>query len=184
MKKIVSIFLLSILLFNWFGYRLLIAVIEKSENAKLEAQLDNDNYEESELISIKIPVTYLPYYNNSASFERVDGQVEIEGTQYKYVKRRIYNDSLELLCIPNSAVMKLCVAKDEYFKFINDLHGTQTKNENQHSGAKNFSVDYYNANSLFKISSPVINITSVLFYYSTHFHSHYCLVLDQPPENS
>ena len=59
--------------------------------------MENNNYKESQLISPKVPVSYIPYYNNSKSFERIDGQIEIQGGLYKYVKRRIYNDSLELL---------------------------------------------------------------------------------------
>lgn len=173
------------MLFNWFGYRLLTSFLEEKVNSQLEAQLDNNNYDETQLISIKIPVTYLPYYNNSKSFERIDGQIEIEGVQYKYVKRRIYNDSLELLCIPNPDVMRLQVAKNEFFKFVNDLQHTGAgKNETPHpDSSKNFSVDCYTGNDLFEITDPYFSILLITSHYFIHLTSRHALIVEQPPEN-
>jgi len=152
-KKIATILLLGIMIFNLAGYQLFSAYIESKKNAELETQLDNNNYDESQLISVKIPVTYLPYYNNSISYERVDGQIEIEGVQYKYVKRRIYHDSLEMLCIPNHNSMKLLSAKNEFFKFVNDLqHPGQNKNTNSAS-VKSITTDYENAFEQFKVNN-------------------------------
>jgi hypothetical protein len=151
LKKIATILLLGILVFNLAGYQLFSAYIESKKNAELENQLDNNNYDDSQLISVKIPVTYLPYYNNSISYERIDGQIEIEGVQYKYVKRRIYHDSLEMLCIPDHNSMKLLSAKNEFFKFVNDLqHPGQNKNTSSGS-AKSLATDYENAFEQFKI---------------------------------
>lgn len=121
MRSIGTVFFLLVFLFNWFGYRLAIGLLETGSNTMLEAQLDENRYDESQLISFKVPVRYLPYYNNSTEFQRVDGQIEIGGIVYKYVKRRIYNDSLEMLCIPNPTAMQLRTAENEFFRFSNDL---------------------------------------------------------------
>jgi len=88
---------------------------------RLAAKLDRQQYDESQLISIKVPATHLAYYNNSATFERVDGEIEINGILCQYVKRRIYNDSLEVLCIPNHTAMKLRMAGKDHLKLITDL---------------------------------------------------------------
>jgi hypothetical protein len=157
--------------------------MQETASATLESQLDNDNYDETQLISIKIPVTYLPYYNNSISYERIDGQIEIEGVQYKYVKRRIYNDSLEMLCIPDHNVMKLLSAKNEFFKFVNDLqHPGQNKNTNSGS-SKNITTDYETTNE-------ELNIDNFHFKISLHFHyiiyatSVYRKLPERPPKYS
>lgn len=127
MRSVGAALLLLMILFNWFGYRLAIGMMESENNSQLEAQLDENRYDESQLISFKVPVRYLPYYNNSTEFQRVDGQIEIGGVVYKYVKRRIYNDSLEMLCIPNPTAMQLRTAENEFFRFSNDLaHGKKT----------------------------------------------------------
>src|ERR1700733_6515901 len=121
MKRILSILLLALLLFNWLGYRFLISYMAEKANTQLETQLDENNYDGSQLVSLKIPIKYISYFSSSTTYERVDGQIEINGIQYKYVKRRIYNDSLEVLCIPNHEAMKLKAAQNEFFKFSNDL---------------------------------------------------------------
>jgi hypothetical protein len=124
---------MGILLFNWCGYRLLTSWLETRSDRQLEARLDDNAYDESQLFSIKIPATNLSYYNPSTEFERVDGQIEIGGIQYKYVKRRLFNDSLEMLCIPNHAAMSLRTAKNDYFQFANDLqHNGQDKKTESH----------------------------------------------------
>src|SRR5260370_348016 len=128
MKKIAAILLMGILFFNWYGYKLLSFYLEDRADRQLEARLDEDRYDESQLISIKVPSSHLSYYNSTAQFERVDGQIEVGGVEYKYVKRRLFNDSLELLCIPNHAAMKLQTARNQFFQLVNDIqqHNTQS----------------------------------------------------------
>jgi hypothetical protein len=153
MRSIGAVLLLSILLFNWFGYRLVIGVLETQANSALEAQLDQNCFDDAQLISIKVPVRYLPYYTNSSQYERVDGQIEVGGVQYKYVKRRIYNDSLELLCIPNHTAMRLRTAENEFFKFSNDLTHEKKPGDNPH-GRKYFSIDHYTVQADARLVAP------------------------------
>ena len=138
---------MGILFFNWYGYQLVSSWLEERADRQLEARLDNESYDGSQLITLKVPSTHLSYYNPSAQFERADGQIEIGGVRYKYVERRLYNDSLELRCIPNQTAMNLQSARNEFFKLVNDLqqHGGQGKKSDSHSGpGKNlFSTDYY-----------------------------------------
>jgi hypothetical protein len=123
----VTILLLGILLFNWFGYRMLVSYMQNKSNKELEARLDQNNYDESQLISIKIPAVHLSYYNSSQEFERVDGSVEIDGLQYKYVKQRIFNDSIELLCLPDQGKMRLTAFNDDFFRLVNGFQATKSR---------------------------------------------------------
>jgi hypothetical protein len=179
---------MGIILFNWCGYRLLTSCLETRANHQLESQLDNNSYDESQLISIKIPSTHLSYYNSSTQFERVDGQIEIGGVQYKYVKRRLFNDSLELLCIPNHTAMQLRQTKDDFFKLVNDIqqHNGQDKKSDSHPGAaKNFSsidnyatVDPFTMGDLYAVSLPESSP------YAVAIASSYALTAEQPPDRS
>ena len=137
MKKTASILLLGIFLFNWFGYRLLTSFIEQQANHSLQAALDNNNYSESELVSIKVPIN-LPYYTNSKHYEPVEGEIEINGTHYNYVKFRLYNDSIEYVCIPNKAKMRLSNARNEFFKLVNDLQQPSQNKKTGHGNNTNF----------------------------------------------
>jgi hypothetical protein len=183
-RKIASIILLGILLFNWIGFRFFSSYMEQKANQQLETQLDDNKYDQAELISIKIPANHVSSYANSSQFERVDGQVEVNGIKYKYVKIRHFNDSLELLCIPNQLAMKLQNAKEDFFKLVNDLqHTGQNKKGDGHPGAsKNFSVDYYLAIDLYSAESLSISLSPKSFYYNTDIPTIYSLTAEQPPE--
>jgi hypothetical protein len=160
MRSIGASLVLSILLFNWFGYRLVIGVLETQANSELEAQFDQKGFDDDQLISIKVPVRYLPYYTNSFHYERVDGQIDVGGVQYKYVKRRIFNDSLELLCIPNHTAMQLRTAENEFFKFSNDLTHEKKPGDNPH-GRKYFSFDHYTVHSGCRLIAPFRIVTEL-----------------------
>jgi hypothetical protein len=160
MRSIGASLLLSILLFNWFGYRLVIGMLETQANSELEAQFDQNGFDDAELISIKVPVRYLPYYTNSFQYERVDGQIEVGGIQYKYVKRRIYNDSLELLCIPNHTAMQLRTAENEFFKFSNDLIHGKKPGDNPH-GRKHFSLHHFTVQAGCRLIAPFRIVTEL-----------------------
>jgi hypothetical protein len=155
--------------------------MEGKANVELEAQFDENNYDESQLISIKVPVRYLPYLNNSSSFERVDGQIEIKGIQYKYVKRRIYNDSLEMLCIPNHTAMKLQTAKNEFFKFSNDLQ-QEKKTGSYPQVCKFFSIDCYTTTAPFSLDDLHLTLTKISSPYSVVITSCYSPTAEQPPD--
>jgi len=132
MKKIAAILLLGIFAFNLFGYKLFVSFMVNNANQSLERALDKNNYSEDDLISIK-KATNLPYYNNTKDFTRAYGEVEMNGTLYKYVKCRIYNDSLEMLCIPNSSKQQLLNSKDNFAQVVFDLQ----KDTNKKSSGSN-----------------------------------------------
>ena len=133
---------MGILFFNWYGYQLLSTYLQDKAGRRLEASLDKNSYDEAQLISVKVPITTLSYYNSNNRFERVDGQVEIGGVQYKYVKRRLFKDSLELLCIPDQARMGLQSAKNEFFRQVNDLQQQGATGKKAPATHKGFSADY------------------------------------------
>jgi hypothetical protein len=141
LKRLAAILLVGILFFNWYGYQLLNLYWQQQAEDKMVARLDGSDYQESDLISIKIPVTTLAYYNNSTAFERIDGAIDIGGVHYNYVKRRIFKDSLELLCIPNMTAISLQKAKNEFCGQVNDL---QQHNQGKKGAttAKDLSKDY------------------------------------------
>ena len=145
--------LLGIFLFNWCGYRFLTTYLENKANTQLQVALDNNEYDESELISIKIP-SNLPYNINATQFEKAEGEVLVKGVIYKYVKRRLNNDSLELMCIKNTAKMNVQHSRDNFFKLVNDLqHNSQNKKQDSNNNiAKNILSDYSNEQQYFSFA--------------------------------
>jgi len=112
-RRLPAILFLLILLFNLIGYRWVIAGLQNSSDIALESQVDELAYNENDLISVKTTL-HLPYYSNSSTYERVYGAININGTEYAYVKRRVVNDTLELLCLPNKTKTHLQATAAEW----------------------------------------------------------------------
>lgn len=120
LKKIAVILLLGVLLYNWFGYQALCYWMQQQATQQMESRLDRHQYKETDLVEIRIPL-YLPYISSTTAFERCDGQIELNGKHYAYVKRRVQNDSLVLLCVVQGASQKIREAGNDYFRQVNDL---------------------------------------------------------------
>ena len=180
-KKIATLFLLSIFCFNWIGYRLLFSYAENSADRQLEVKLDNQDYDPSRLLSIKLPASHLLAYVNTAEFERADGQIEFNAACYNYVKIRIFNDSIELLCIPNPKVSVIRQAKDYFFKFVTDMQ-QRSKSDHGNRLIKIIYVCYLVTANQF-LSCSFFNTRPVWTAYQNELaRSFYSPVIENPPE--
>ena len=184
MKRIAAILLLGLLLFNWVGYEIYTAILQNRADKTMVASLDQNNYSDADLISIKVPAVHLSSYVNSKEFQRVDGTIDIEGVQYNYVKRRYTEDSLELLCIPNKTATRLQTAKNEFFKLVNDLqHPGQSKKSDQHNTSfKGFNGEYYAGIQSFVISDLSVIRQKATDHYLLQIPSVYLTRAGQPPD--
>ncbi len=145
MKRSCAILLLIIFLFNLVGYNLLFNYFINRSDAQFEAMLDEERYREEELTELKVAL-HLPYPSYQAEFERTSGEIQINNVHYSYVKKRIANDTMYLLCKPNAAKTSLVKDKSRYVNSANDLPGTKKHNE---SGPKKagFGFEYHNYSS-------------------------------------
>jgi hypothetical protein len=158
--------------------------MENKATLQLEAQIDKNQYEESQLISIKIPASYLSYYTNSRFFERVDGEIDLGCVRYSFVKRRLFNDSLEFLCIPNFSVTELQAAKMEFFKTINDLQqNIHDKKPGSHSNSsKTFSSDIYTICEPINLLALSDSNLAKFSYFSPSRTFYFPPIIENPPE--
>ena len=141
MRKSASIILVLILLFNMIGYRAWFYYAEKKADAAMEARLDNDQYDENELVCLRIPL-YDPYQLEQKTFERINGEVSINGKTFKYVKRKVSDGNLILLCIADNHKTVLKKAKTEYGNGANDLAGN-SKSSGRSGTLKGFGGNDY-----------------------------------------
>jgi hypothetical protein len=147
----------------------------------LESRLDKEQYNDDELISIKTPMN-LPYYTNSNKYERTYGSVEINGVEYKYVKRRVYQDTLELLCLPNKMKTHLQSAENEFFKLSLDGSTSQKENKSTHL-IKIGLPDFFQ--ELTAISITALSRAPVKYFSSNtaFLKTDYSVICDHPPES-
>lgn len=93
---------------------------QQRSDRKIEASLDNNNYNEASLIELKVPLN-LPYQADWSDFERYDGNITVDGQHYKYVKRKVQDGMLVVKCIPDENKHRIESARDQFFQLANDL---------------------------------------------------------------
>lgn len=120
MKKIFAILLLVVHLFNIAGYQFVFNYFIDHSDVLASQEFDEHLYADGLLTEVKIPLN-LPYMQDMAAYERVDGNVEVNGIHYNYVKRKISGDTLYILCQPNYAKTKWVNEKTELAGGVNDL---------------------------------------------------------------
>lgn len=107
---------------------------QQQSDVQLEASLDKNLYNEAELVTIKVPLS-LPYQNDQKEFERVNGEISFNGKIYKYVKRKIAEGNLVLMCLPDYNQMRLKKEKEDFYKDVNNLsQGTGSKKQENSKG--------------------------------------------------
>ena len=162
MRNFSAIFLLTVFACNVFGYKLMSSFLSAKAEEKLARHIVDKAYDDNELILIKKAVN-LPYYNLSTNYESKEGSIEIEGTHYNFVKSRVVNDTLELLCLPNTEktrVIRFEKHIDNYAADDTDHNKDKSKLPANSIEKKAFS-DYENITY-----SPPVNVLQLTFNYS------------------
>ena len=184
LKKIVAISLMLLLAFNLFGFRIVTNILTIQADQKLEARLDVNDYDESQLIEVRIPLD-VPYVGDQPDFERHYGEVEVDGIYYTYVKSKIDKGELVLKCISNNTKQKINAAGNDYFNNTNGL-GHEQQNKSQHNNSntqKNTLNDYDDRMEDFSVMRPEVRVSTTTQLYTkaiTDLRIHN--TPEQPPE--
>ena len=103
-------------------------MLETQSNSSLQAKLDQGQYDVNDLVELHVPL-HLPYIADSKDFENYSGEAIINGAHYRYVKRKLVNNELILLCIRDQKTDCLQKAGTEFFKQITDAPGSEKKSK-------------------------------------------------------
>jgi hypothetical protein len=185
LKKIAAILLLGIMLFNGFGYRIVSNYFDQKASEHLVSLIEENNYDASELISIKTPIN-LPYYSNSPKFERLDGEMEINGVVYQYVERRVYNDSIEIRILPNQDRLHIKNAKESFDKLASDFDQKLLDKKSvpvNKSSVKFLQFDYIDLANKWSISKIIPRKMVIGSHFDERLLS-VCLPIQAPPPKS
>lgn len=109
-KKIIATTFLFLLLFNAFGYYLLLSYQQIQAHEIAIDKVPNSSFK-----VIKMLVSAYADIEDR-DFEYVDGSFFYEGKAYNFVKKRIKNDSLELYCLNNTRQDQLTAQLHDYLK--------------------------------------------------------------------
>ena len=143
LKRLTALFFIMLFLFNLAGYRLFFNYLQEKADAQYELALDENTYDESQMITLKVDLD-MPYLAENTAYERVDGEIAVDGKLFRYVKRKIYNGQLVLLCLPDEKKTKLRSSREEYFFYANNLVTKSNAKESAHKSVlmKTITPDY------------------------------------------
>ena len=165
------------------GYNFTIYYLQQQQTQVIQQKLNNTLYDEASLIEITVPLS-LPYYNNWTEFERYDGQIEVDGITYTFVKRKIQDGQLILKCLPNNDQQKIKKQVSDWFAGANGFKNQP--NDKNDSPFKNVTKTI---SSEYEVLQPC-SITSCNIILNTTFYTANNSVLttmpskiaEQPPE--
>jgi hypothetical protein len=120
LKRLLAIFFLFVLLFNVGGYRILFYYAGEQATAKLIASVEEEQFHRDDLLTLTVPLA-LPYQTDWADWEKVRGEIEIDGVRYEYVQRKVTGGQMVLQCLPNKAQTKIESARDRFFSLANSF---------------------------------------------------------------
>ena len=181
LKRLLAILLLCLFAFNWFGYRLVTSYLENRADAMLQAKIDKNSYDASRLFEVKIPLN-LPYSLSWSSYEQYEGQVELNGVHYNYVKRTVINDTLILVCILNETKNQIRSAEEEFYKNVNDLQNTGDKKSGSKEKSSKAPVNDYLLKENTLMESATIGNVAHFSPYLDLIPSFAILAKDRPPQ--
>lgn len=125
----------------------------------------------------------MPYQVSWTAFERVDGEVTINGVIYKYVKRKVEDGQLILLCLPYYKKMSLVHASAEFGSHGGDPAPFGKKGNSASSG-KNNSLNEYEENSRWNIGGRQrhLLVKQYALFIPSHLTDGFIKFPGKPPE--
>ena len=183
MRKSAAILFLSLLLFNFVGYKLWLFYAQARAARIMTVAVDKGDYDSTDLITITIPVN-IPYLCDWPEFRRVDGEIEFGGKIYRFVKRKVLNGQMILLCLPDENKTQLQAAGNDFFKSVNDLSSAPAgkKQNTALSTFKALPVDYDDQHPVWRLGSMGSLIVYAPPVDQTRWPSPYYTIPGQPPE--
>lgn len=80
------------------GYYFIFWGLEIKNDVRMSRVLDEDYYDESKAVTIRIPIA-LPYQYDNPHFVRAEGKFVHDGESYRLIKQKYERDTLTVLCI-------------------------------------------------------------------------------------
>jgi hypothetical protein len=127
LKKLFSIALIALLLFNMMGYYGLFVGLQYKNDVSMAEKFDADTYEASQAVTLRIPLT-VAYMPDERDFRRVDGTFEYRGEFYRLVKQKYAHDTLTVVCIKDNEHKRMHNALADYVKTFTDESSGQQNN--------------------------------------------------------
>lgn len=100
MRKLVAIYLIITLLYNFAGPLIIRQYLAYRTEKHFNEQTSKGLYYLGDLTEVVIPVE-LPGIADWVDYEDISGQIQFQNNRYNYVKMKLTQHAMYLLCVPN-----------------------------------------------------------------------------------
>ncbi len=181
MKNFITIILLAVHLFNLAGYSIFFRYLQQRSSEQTLQHIERGAYSDDELVLVKVPVL-LPYSANWKDYERYDGEIEWGGVHYNYVKRKITDDTLYVLCLPDKKRTELNEARIAYARQVNDLPSSSDKSGDNSAKKMFFEKECVRKDNLFSLERLAMPDEPHYSIFSSALTQGYTDCIIQPPD--
>lgn len=168
------------MLFNMVGYRFVFTMLDNVASEKQNAKLDAGDYDEANLIEIKVPLN-MPYQERVTEFERQYGEITVDGVIYTYVKMKVDNNQLILKCIPDVNRQQIKNSENNLAKANSSQDMDNNGKKHPVSFSKNVTSDYDNKNQVYDLSQKILSIKKNYPGFTTSILKASIAIPHQPP---
>ncbi|MBN8686370.1 MAG: hypothetical protein J0M10_05110 [Chitinophagales bacterium] len=154
MRKLIAILFSLVLLFSAGGYHPLISYLQQHADRNLESLLDDEVYDESNLVEIRVALN-MPYQQRHTEYERHYGNIELDGHTYTYVKKKIEGDVVIFQCIPNETREQLKDMRHDMTRMNTAQTTTDNSSSKQQHAPLKSSLSDFDDQQFFSALRPV-----------------------------
>jgi hypothetical protein len=102
------------------GYALVFKYFIHQSDIQIVNKMYDNKFNSAQLIELKIPV-HMPTVQDWTEYEHIEGQVQVNGNYYNYVRLKMTRDTMSLLCLPNTVKKDLVKGDNLITKELNDI---------------------------------------------------------------
>ncbi|HEX5169495.1 MAG TPA: hypothetical protein VFW11_09990 [Cyclobacteriaceae bacterium] len=125
MRRLAGICFLLLFLANIIGYYGLLMITKSRIESRITERVESRTHELSGSLIIKMPLN-LPYpITDSDDFVATSGKIKYGNNNYQIIKQRVYQDTLQIVCIPVQGMEKINAAISDYVKTFSDTPSQQ-----------------------------------------------------------
>lgn len=138
-RRLISALLIFLVLLNTMGYYFIFRGLEVNNDVKMARALDEDIYDMSKAVTIRIPIV-LPYQYDNPNFVRVEGKFVHNGESYRLIKQKYEGDTLTVVCMKDDQDKEIQSALSD---IVNTFADSPVDTDGPSSKAHNFFIKEY-----------------------------------------
>jgi len=132
MKRLFSFFFLLLILLNTVGYYEVLLFMEKQNYAEAVQKISGNENEIAGNLLLKIPLASR-FNEDDDEYRKAQGEITVEGELYHFVKQKLYQDTLYIICLRDTKTSEVREALADLSKTMAD--------QNHKSGSTQKGVD-------------------------------------------